>query len=141
MSTEKSFYEKMKERHAEDAKNLGATPKEIGQHILWLKGAIIERIETVDTRLDDKVYTFRAHAGKEISITEASKLTDPYKFGFSENYVNLMLHFAYEAGKKRATEDLTRNFNESTRSMRDALDKIVSALDDNDLLPNTDNSY
>lgn len=132
---EKSFYEIMREKNLEDAKKLPVSPKEVGQHILWLKAAAIERIENIDKRLGDEVYTFRAHDGKEISINEAIKLNDGYKFGFSEQYLNLMMHYAYESGKKNATDTLTRHFEVTTRDMKTAMDSIIKALDDNGLLP------
>jgi hypothetical protein len=52
------------------------------------------------------------------------------------------MNYAYEAGKKNATESLTRHFNESTKNMKDAIESIVHALDVNDLLPENEfNSY
>ena len=126
---EKSFYEKMRERNIEDANKLPTSPKEIGQHLLWLKAAAIYRIETLDKRTDDKIYTFKQKVG-----------TDDYgKFGFSEHYLNLLMHYAYEAGRNNATESLTRHFNESTKNMKNAIESIVHALDVNDLLPENDN--
>jgi hypothetical protein len=129
---EKSFYEKMRERNIEDANKLPASPKEIGQHLLWLKAAAIYRIETLDKRTDDKIYTFKQKVG-----------TDDYgKFGFSEHYLNLLMHYAYEAGKNNATESLTRTFTQSTNSMKHAIDAIINALDTNDLLPENEfNTY
>ena len=122
---EKSPYDIMRERNMEDAKALSASPKEIGQHILWLKMAVIDRVEKIENLKDDKVYTFRSGE----------------KFGFTEPYVNLLMHYAYEAGKKRATEDLSRHFEVTTRDMKTAIDSIVKALDDNGLMPYEDNSY
>jgi hypothetical protein len=119
---EKSFYEIMRERNIEDAKKLEKTPKEIPQYILWLKQAAIERIEKIDKRLDDKIYTFKKKIGDD----------DYGKFGFSEHYLNLMMHIAYEEGKRIATEDLTKHYNSSTDAMRKALDKIKDSLDDAD---------
>jgi hypothetical protein len=125
---EKSFYEIMKERNLEDAKKLGKTPNEIPQYILWLKQAAIERIEKIDKRLDDKIYTFKKKVGDD----------DYGKFGFSEHYLNLMMHIAYEEGQKNATDRLTRDFESSTRDMKKTIGLIISALDDNDLLPDYD---
>jgi len=128
---EKSPYEIMRERNIEDAKKLPSSPKEVGQHILWLKMAAIERIEKLDNRIDDKIYTFRT-----------GKFEDPnHKFGFSEHYLNLLMHYAYEAGKKNATDSLTRHFEVTTRDMKTAVDSIIKALDDNGLLPYEDTSY
>jgi hypothetical protein len=120
---EKSPYDKMRERNLEDAKKLEPTPKDIGQHILWLKMAVIDRVEKIENLTDDKISTFRSGE----------------KFGFTEHYVNLLMHYAYEAGEKRATELLSRGFNESTKDMKAAINSIIKALDDNDLLPYNEN--
>ncbi len=122
---EKSPYDIMRERNMEDAKKLPQSPKEIGQHILWLKMAVIDRVEQIEKLKDDKIQTFRSGE----------------KFGFTEPYVNLLMHYAYEAGEKRATELLSRGFNESTKDLKAAISSIVRALDDNGLLPYEDNSY
>jgi hypothetical protein len=120
---EKSPYDKMRERNMEDAKKLESTPKDIGQHILWLKMAVIDRVEKIENLTDDKIQTFRSGE----------------KFGFTEHYVNLLMHYAYEAGKKNATERLTRNFEERIQQSKNAIDSIISVLDDNDLLPYNEN--
>jgi hypothetical protein len=122
---EKSFYDKMRERNMDDAKKLPPSPKEVGQHILWLKMAVIDRVEKIENLTDDKIQTFRSGE----------------KFGFTENYVNILIHYAYEAGKKQATDNLTRHFEVTTRDMKTAMDSIIKALDDNGLLPYEDNSY
>lgn len=127
---EKSFYDKMRERNMEDAKALPASPKTVDQHILYLKMAVMDRIEKIENRLDDEIYTFRK-----------GKFDDPdHKFGFSEHYLNLMMHYAYEAGKKSATDSLTRHFESSTRNMKNAMDGIIKALDDADMLPTLENT-
>jgi hypothetical protein len=122
---EKSFYEIMRERNMEDAKKLPQSPKEISQHILWLKMAVIDRVEKIENLKDDKICTFKQGE----------------KFGFTEPYVNLLMHYAYEAGKKQATDNLTRHFEVTTRDMKNAIDSIINALDTNDLLPYEDNNY
>jgi hypothetical protein len=115
---EKSFYDKMRERNMEDAKNLPTTPKEASQTILLLKMAIIDRVEKIEKRdhKEDNIFTFR------------EKSTD--RFGFTENYVNILMQMAYDEGHKNATETLTKRYNSSTQLMKDALDKIKDALDD-----------
>jgi hypothetical protein len=110
----------------EDAKKLPVSPKEIGQHILWLKMAVIDRVEKIENLTDDKLRTFRSASGT---------------FGFTEPYVNMLMHYAYEAGKKNATDSLTRHFTETTKDMKTAMDSIIKALDDNGLLPYEDNNY
>ena len=122
---EKSFYDKMRERNMEDAKKLSPAPKEVGQHILWLKMAVIDRIERIEKLNGGEIQTFRSGE----------------KFGFTEPYVNLLMHYAYEAGKNNATDRLTQNFNERIRESKNAIDSIVKALDDNGLLPYEENNY
>jgi hypothetical protein len=126
---EKSAYDKMRERNMEDAKKLSPSPKDVGQHILWLKMAIIDRVEKIENLTDDKIYTFKKKENGD----------DYGKFGFSEHYVNLLMHHAYEAGKQNATDNLTRSFESSTRDMKNAMDSIIKALDDNGLLPENEN--
>jgi hypothetical protein len=123
---EKSAYEIMKERSMESAKKLSSTPKDIGQHILWLKMAVIDRVEKIENLKDPEICTFRSRG-------------EDGKFGFTEQYVNLLMHYAYEAGKQNATDRLTRHFTESTTAMKNAIDSIVNALDDNGLLPENEN--
>ena len=126
---EKSNYDKMRERNMEDAKTLSSTPKEVGQHILWLKMAVIDRVEKIENLTNKDICTFRT-----------GKIDDENsKFGFTEQYVNLLMHYAYEAGKKNATDSLTRSYNESTKNMKDTIESIVQALDLNGLLPDNDN--
>jgi len=128
---EKSFYDKMRERNMEDAKKLPESPKDISQHILCLKMAVIDRVEKIENLIDDKTYTFQKKVNGD----------DYGKFGFSEHYVNLLMHYAYEAGKKNATESLTRSFTAQTNQMKHAIDAIVTALDANDLLPDNEYEY
>ena len=128
---EKSFYDKLRERNMEDAKNLPVSPKNIDQHLLYLKMSVIDRVEKIEKLTGDKIYTFKK---KENG--------DEYgKFGFSEHYVNLLMHYAYEAGKNNATDRLTKTFTESTTRMKHAIDSIVNALDTNDLLPENEYNY
>jgi hypothetical protein len=83
---------------------------------------VMDRIEKIENLTDDKLKTFRSGE----------------TFGFTEPYVNLLMHYAYEAGTKNATDTLTRHFDESTRDMKTAMDSIIKALDDNGLLPEND---
>lgn len=125
---EKSAYEKMKERSLEMAKKLPETPKDIAQHILWLKMAVIDRVEEIEKIKDPEICTFRSKG-------------EDSKFGFTEQYVNLLMHYAYEAGKQNATDNLTRSFTEKTNQMKHAIDAIVNALDSNGLLPDNEYEY
>jgi hypothetical protein len=129
MSEEKSFYDTYRERVKEGAAKLDKAPKEIPQHILWLKSMVIERIEEIDKLLDDKINTFRVHNRKEISLSESMGLdssSEKYKFGFTEQYVNLLMHYAYEAGKKSREDD----FKRATERMNKALEAITEIVDE-----------
>lgn len=129
MSYEKSFYEVYRERVKNEAIKLDKAPAEIPQHILWLKSIAIERVEEIDMGINDNICTFRVHNGKEISLSSAMKLDKSegdYKFGFSEHYVNLLMHYAYEAGRKSREDD----FKRITEKMNKALEDITNIVDD-----------
>lgn len=119
---EKSFYEIYRERTIEMAKKLPALPKETSQTILWLKSAVIEKVQNIDKVTDPSIYTFRKN----------KKHPDKYLSGFSEQYVNLLMEMAYNEGRDRATLELTESHNRSAAKIKDALDKIKDALDDAD---------
>ena len=129
MTNEKSFYEIYRERVKNEAIKLDKAPKEIPQHILWLKSIAIERVEEIDKGINDDICTFRVHNGKEISLSSAMKLDKSegnYKFGFSEQYVNILMNYAYEAGMK-SRED---SFKRETENMSKTLERITSILDE-----------
>jgi hypothetical protein len=129
MSNEKSFYEVYRERVKEGATKLDKAPKEIPQTILWLKSMAINRIEEIDGLLDENINTFIVHNKKEITLSEAMKLDKSegnYKFGFTEHYVNLLMHYAYEAGKKSREDD----FKRATERMNKALENITEIVGD-----------
>jgi len=111
MKKEKSNYEVYRERVREDALKLDKAPKEISQTILWLKSIAIERIEKIDELgKNEKVFTFR----------------EGEKFGFTEPYVNLLMHYAYEAGRKSREE----HFKRATERMNKALEDITDIVDE-----------
>jgi hypothetical protein len=116
----KSPYEIYRERVVEGAAKLPPLPKETDQSVLWLKMMIVEKVDTAVEKNPD-LYTFRRKETDESS-----------KFGFSEQYVNLLMQMAYDAGHKRASDDLTSSYNRSTDMMKAALNKIKDALDDAD---------
>jgi len=129
MSVEKSPYELYRERVKERAASLPKAPKEIEQHILWLKSAAIERIEKIDKLEGEGIYTFRVHNRKQITLSEAMELdktSSNYKFGFSEQYVNLLMHYAYQAGRTSNEE----NFKNITARMTKALEDIADIVSD-----------
>lgn len=119
---EKSFYEIYREKVIEMAKKLPALPKETSQTIIWLKSAVIEKIQNIDKVTDPSIYTFRKNEDNP----------ENKKFGFSEQYVNLLMEMAYNEGRDRATLELTESHNRAADKMKAALHKIKDALDDAD---------
>jgi len=79
-------------------------PKQIPQNILHLKAQII--VMAVEEGVDGFV-------GQGDT------------FGFKERLVNLLMYYAFEAGKKERED----SFNRSTNDMKEALDIIKGALD------------
>ena len=138
MGKTKSFYDTYRERVKKGASKLDKAPKEIPQNIMWLKSMAIERIEKIDKLLDDKIKTFRLHNRKEITLSEAMKLNKSegeYKFGFTEQYVNLLMHYAYEAGKKSREDD----FKRATERMNKSLEAITKIVDEAGYIEYTEN--
>lgn len=125
---EKSFYDIYRERTIEMAKKLPALPKETSQTILWLKSAIIEKVEKIDNVTDPAICTFRKN----------EKNPENRMFGFSEGYVNLLMEMAYNEGRNRATKELTESHERSNSKMKVALDKIKDALEDADWIDLSD---
>lgn len=98
------FWDMYKKRVAEGAEKLSTPPKEVPQNILWLKAYVGERLEN----------DMKRYVGKDET------------FGFREEYVNYLMHYAFEAGMKANEHSFTR----ATNSMKEAMDKIKDALDD-----------
>jgi pyruvate-formate lyase-activating enzyme len=103
------FWEMYKKRVAEGAERLSKPPKEVEQNILWLKAYVSERMEI------EGLARYVGNSG-----------ANDGSFGFEESYVNYLMHYAYEAGMKNREH----NFNQATKEMREALDKIKDTLDD-----------
>jgi hypothetical protein len=101
------FWEKYKKNVAEGANKLSKPPKDVPQNILWLKAYVCDRMETEG---------MAKYVGK----------TGDGSFGFTESYVNYLMHYAFEAGEKSREH----SFNHATEDMRKALDKVKDALED-----------
>ena len=99
------FWEMYKKRVAEGAERLSKPPKEVDQHILWLKAYVNERMQKEGMPM---------FVGKDDT------------FGFKESLVNYLMHYAFEAGLKSREH----SFNKATEDMKNALDKVKDALDD-----------
>jgi hypothetical protein len=108
------FWEMYKNRVAEGANKLPSPPNEVGQNILWLKASVTEKLgETLYKNKGTSMYVGKSGTGDG-------------SFGFKEEFVNYLMHYAYEAGR----ESREYEFKRSTEDMRNALDKIKDALDD-----------
>lgn len=127
MERKKSFYDTYRERVKEAAKTLPKAPTEIPQNILWLKSNAIERIEEIDKLIDGDICTFRTQKGREISLSDAMKTDKPYKFGFTESYVNLLMWYAYEAGKKFNEDGFKNATAEMDKTLKSIADLIFDA--------------
>jgi hypothetical protein len=107
------FWDIYKKRVAEGADRLSNPPKEVEQNILWLKAYVTERMEKED---------IKRYVGKSGA--------DDGSFGFKEEFVNILMHYAFEAGMKNREHQ----FNESTKNMKETLDKITDVLYDAGLI-------
>lgn len=112
------FWDIYKKRVAEGADRLSKPPKEVEQNILWLKAYVTERMEKED---------IKRYVGKS-GANDGS-------FGFKEEFVNILMHYAFEAGEKNREY----SFNNATKSMKDALNKVKDALDDAGWIDYNDN--
>ncbi len=103
------FWNQYTKRVEEGAQKLSAPPKEVSQNLLWLKAYVNEKFQK------DGVKIFVGNSG-----------ANDGSFGFTEAQVNMLMHYAFEAGEKSREY----SFNNATADMRKALDKIKDALDD-----------
>jgi hypothetical protein len=104
------FWNAYRTRVEEGANRLPAPPKEVDQSVLWMKAYITEKLgETKYKNAKNSMYVGTGET-----------------FGFKEELVNYIIHYAFEAGVK-SREDVHKR---STEDMRNALDKIKDALDD-----------
>jgi hypothetical protein len=103
------FWDIYKKRVAEGADKLPPPPKEVDQHILWLKAYVTERME-------------KEGLAKYVGKSGANDGS----FGFKEEFVNLLMHYAFEAGMKNREHQ----FNEATKNMKETLDKITEVMID-----------
>jgi len=101
------FWEMYKKRVAEGSNKLSKPPNNVSQNILWLKSYVGERME-------------KEGVNRYVGDTEVAS------FGFKEEYVNYLMHYAFEAGEMKRDD----SYNRSTEEMRKSLDKIKDALDD-----------
>ncbi len=124
---ELSWYDKLRISQKELAKtltpvstNLKAYSSQFGN----LKMAVLDRIE-MDT-LENKL------TKEELKDLETFRSGE--KFGFKENLVNLLMTYAYEAGKNSNKN----SFNARIKEMNDGFEKMKNILDDMGYIDNTE---
>jgi hypothetical protein len=118
----KSAYDLLMERVNEKAQSLPPVPTNIDQSVLLLKQAACQKIDDACKHNPD-VCTFRS--GSELGR----------RFGFSEQYVNLLMQYAYNEGHRIATDQLSRHHANETKNLSLAMKKIVDALDAHGFIP------
>lgn len=104
------FWEIYKKRVAESAGRLPEPPKEISQNVLWLKAAITEKLQQ----------TTYKNRGNSMYVGTGET------FGFKEELVNYIIHYAYEAG----VESRRLDFENHTKNMKSTIEKIKGVLED-----------
>ena len=117
-------WEERKAAYTAKAKTLTEVPKDLKYFSKFntLKMAVIEKVET-----DIK-------SGK-IDLEDASELRTirdaANTFGFTERYLTVMMHYAFEEGKHSVFQDYVKR----TKAMNDAYEKIVDIMDGLDMIP------
>jgi hypothetical protein len=108
------FWDMYKKKVAEGADKLSNPPKDVSQNILWLKAYVTEKLgETLYKNRGTSMYVGKSGANDG-------------SFGFKEEFVNYLMHYAFEAGLKSREMD----YKKATKDMAAALDKIKDTLDD-----------
>ncbi len=111
-------YEERKSAYEAKAKTLSPVPKDLKylSGFNTLKMAIMEKVEK-----EIKSGVINPEDAEQLFTIRDSKGT----FGFTERYLNLMMHYAFLEG----AESVKNRFNKDTETMKIALDKIKDALD------------
>lgn len=110
-------WEERKRAYMDKADSLAPVPKDLKYFSKFntLKMGVMEKVE-------------RDIKSGKISKEDAEGLNaggNLKEFSFSERYLNVMMHYAFEEGKHSVIQDYARH----TKAMNAAYDKIVEALD------------
>ena len=111
-------WEARKKAYTDKANSLPPVPKDLKFFSKFnvLKMGVMEKVEA-----DIKSGKINKEDAEELfTIRDKND-----KFGFTERYLNVMMHYAFEEGKHSVIQDYARN----TKAMNAAYDKIVEALD------------
>jgi hypothetical protein len=112
MEIPKSNYQIYRERVEDSAKSYPPPPTDVEQNILWIKASASHKIENSEIYGNENgVFTFKSGE----------------KFGFSEKYVNLLMHYAYMKGKGEREEDYEKSIKNLDRALEDIRD-ILSGV-------------
>lgn len=112
METPKSNYQIYRERVEENAKSYPPPPTDVEQNILWIKANASHKIENSELYGNENgIFTFKSGE----------------KFGFSEKYVNLLMHYAYMKGNTEREEYYEKSIKNLDRALEDIKD-ILSGV-------------
>lgn len=117
-------WEETKLQYTTKSKSLTSVPKDLKWFTKFnvLKMAVMEKVET-----DIK----SGNINKEDSIGLHTIGDKKHTFGFTERYLNVMMHYAFEEGKN----SVTQNYINRSKLMNDAFKEMVDILDDLDMIP------
>lgn len=117
-------WEERKAAYTAKAQMLTAVPKDLKYFSKFntLKMAVMEKVET-----DIKSGKIDKEDASELRTIRDAADT----FGFTERYLTVMMHYAFEEGKHSVFQDYARR----TKAMNEAYEKIVDIMDDLDMIP------
>ena len=117
-------WEERKAAYTAKAKTLSDVPKDLKYMSKFntLKMAVMEKVEA-----DIKSGKINKEDSEELyTIRDAND-----KFGFTERYLNVMMHYAYQ----EAVINTAKDFARQTKEMNDAYEKIVDIMDGLGMIP------
>jgi len=117
-------WEERKAAYKSKAQMLTAVPKDLKYFSRFntLKMAVMEKVEA-----DIKSGKINEEDASELHTIRDAKDT----FGFTERYLNVMMHYAFEEGK----HSVFQNYARRTKAMNEAYEKIVDIMDGLDMIP------
>jgi hypothetical protein len=116
-------WEERNRAYMDKANSLGEVPKDLKYFSKFntLKMGVMEKVE-------------RDIKSGKISKEDAEGLNaggNLKEFAFSERYLNVMMHYAFEEGKR----SVAQHFAQQTKDMNKAYKKIVDIMDDLSMIP------
>jgi hypothetical protein len=117
-------YEERKAAYVAKSKTLTDVPKDLKWFSKFntLKMAVMEKVDAdITSGKINKEDVEQLHTIRDTKDT----------FGFTERYLNVMMHYAFEEGKHSVMAD----FEKRSKAMNEAYKKIVDVLDEIDMIP------